>query len=163
MNDSSRQYQNYFIHILQYQTQQRQSRFLLLHRKKRTLLLSKQLRRGLLQLIYQEKVLSNICILRLEIDLCSLSLIYLSYLSFYADLYFMPVPKRQCRFGQFQDRSIQRFYDTFEHASAVCRNISECIGVWDKECDKQKPFVLCPKGQVRHSTLPSCTHYKIGT
>ena len=83
MNDSSRQYQNYFIHILQYQTQQRQSRFLLLHRKKRTLLLLKQLRRRLLQLIYQEKVLSNICILRLEIDLSalfllSISLIYLS-------------------------------------------------------------------------------------
>ena len=69
MNDSSRQYQNQFIHILQYQTQQRQSRFLLLHRKKRTLLLLKQLRRRLLQLIYQEKVLSNISILRLEIDL----------------------------------------------------------------------------------------------
>ena len=87
----------------------------------------------------------------------------LIYLSFYADLYFMSVMDRQCRFGQFQDRSIQRYYDTFEHASAVCKNISECIGVWDKECDKQKPFVLCPKGQVRHSTLTSCTHYKIGT
>ena len=69
---------------------------------------------------------------------------------------------KQCKHGTFNDKLLDVYYDEFQEALDVCRNLSNCDGVYDEHCDGTNGFKLCPRGTLHHAMLPSCSYYKFG-
>ena len=81
---------------------------------------------------------------------------------FATDVYFMKIQHKQCKSAKFKDDLLDIYYQDLSEAMDVCRNLSNCAGVYDQDCDDKGLYKLCPKGSIHRAILPSCAHYKFG-
>ena len=70
--------------------------------------------------------------------------------------------KRQCYQGKFENDLLDAYYDTLEQALDVCKNQSRCDGVYDKGCDHEGLYHLCPTGTIHDTVQNSCSYQKYG-
>ena len=52
-------------------------------------------------------------------------------------------------------------YEQLDFAAMSCRNDSECVGIYDEDCDSQGPFLHVRRGFMRTPfNGPNCVHKK---
>ena len=51
-------------------------------------------------------------------------------------------------------------YEQFNFAEKSCMNDSECVGIYDENCDSHGPFLHIRKGFMRSFGGPNCVYKK---
>ena len=95
------------------------------------------------------------------LKLCLKIIDILSY-ALNADVYFIKEEQKTCFNGKFEDETLDAYYEEFEEAIDVCKNTSRCKGVFDKGCDNEGLYHLCPKESIRTTVQTSCVYSKYG-
>ena len=91
-----------------------------------------------------------------------LELIDTSSYDFNTDVYFIKEKHKTCFNGKFEDETLDSYYEEFEEAIDVCKNTSLCKGVFDKGCDNDGLYHLCPRGSIKATVQMSCVYSKYG-
>ena len=61
----------------------------------------------------------------------------------------------------YQGRYPEKGYDSIEEAKNACEIDTICGKVYDRSCDDNGPFYLCPKSSIEYGSQSSCLYEKI--
>ena len=74
----------------------------------------------------------------------------------------MKVKHKQCYHDKSGNTNKAPKFENLTEAIENCTLDSNCMAVYDRNCDNKEEFQVCPKNTM-HTTMDSCAYYKLGT